>query len=70
MKAEIAHLASLASDHLALARHPLEPVRIARLQAGDVDDLVRVSLEMAQAFEDRRQDRLVEALNLPAIGSC
>src|SRR5262249_53880201 len=42
---------------------PGELVRIAQLQASQVDDLLRVAPEVGQAVEDRRQPGHVEALD-------
>src|SRR5690348_678610 len=48
-------------------RHPLELVGIPQLQASDVDDLLLVAPEVADAVEDGRQGRLVEPLDAAAF---
>src|SRR4051812_19199223 len=56
----------LLRTHLLRRRgHPLEDVTIAQAQSRDVDDQVRVPLEVGRRVEDRAQHRLVVTLDLP-----
>ena len=42
---------------------PFEPIGVAELAAGNVNDLLHVAVEMGQAVPDRGQDGFIETLN-------